>query len=160
MTHGATNAVARLLIELILEKRFFHKRKLVRADNLVVAATLFGTEHVHTASKVHLDFFFLLLFLYYDSSRTSVSATAATSTASGRRDSNEFTDLLGVGEAVGKDNGVEGSNFSVASGLEEGSDLVARDIGLYGLGTKKEKCELTCLHSFHKQKRSNGLNSL
>ena len=61
-------------------------------------------------------------------SHSRTSAAAATAAASNWRN-DHLRDLLSA-QKVGKDDRVEGSDFRVASGLEQGVDLLGRDVGL------------------------------
>ena len=74
----------------------------------------------HTTSHVNLDFLFLNLFFFllFGSISTIAAATAAASSATSATGSrNELSDRLGIAQVVGKDDGVKGLNFRVASSL-------------------------------------------
>ena len=106
-----------------------HSRPSFCRRNLVVS-TVISSEHITHRGGLLLLLFLLLFFLLLGSGISSAS-TSASSSAGAAGGGDELGNLLGVGKEVSENDGVEGLNLGVASGLEEGSDLAGGDLGLY-----------------------------
>ena len=84
----------------------------------LVITSFFTSKHVHATPNIGFFLFFLLLFFLFLGSISTSAATAASSSATaGRGQSNQFSNLFGRTQKVGKNNWVEGFDFSISSSL-------------------------------------------
>lgn len=99
-------------------------------SSCLVVSAIVSTEHVDSRGFHLLLFNLLLLFFLSGIATAATGPTAAATAATGTSGSSDQLGNFLRGEEVGEDDGIEGLDLGIASGLEESCDLTRGDLGL------------------------------